>query len=218
MKKTLPQKRHNQTLDCWKLLAALLIMGHHAVLIGESDNYIFHGAYIYTEFFFMVSGFFLVRSLEAGKVKNSSSYVKKTLYRLFPYTAVAISVQYILTGLLSGSWKQCLKTWIVWPLEIFYLTDLHIGVAQLGHLWYIAAMLFTMPIVCWVFLKDKEIFKIIIWMFPLLWYGYCYVTWGHLGHRGLFIDLIRALTGLLLGGGYFLYIKYNIQMRISCEA
>lgn len=69
-------KKQSLTLNSWKLIAALLIMGHHAILIGQSGDYIFHGAYVYTEFFFMISGYFLVRSLESGKIKGSMDYAK----------------------------------------------------------------------------------------------------------------------------------------------
>lgn len=201
------EKRQNVTLNCWKLIAALLIMGHHAAQIGQKGDYVFHGAYVYTEFFFMVSGYFFIKSLEEGKTRGIMDYAKKVWLKLFPYTAIVISIYYFMIGLLSGSVKQCLKIWILWPLEIFYLNELHIAFPQLGQLWYVAAMLFVIPFISWLFLKDRELFKIFIWMVPVIWYGYCYTTWGQLGHRGVFIDLIRALSNLLLGGGGLLYFK-----------
>ncbi len=204
------EKRQNVTLNCWKLIAALLIMGHHAAQIGQKGDYVFHGAYVYTEFFFMVSGYFFIKSLEEGKTRGIMDYAKKVWLKLFPYTAIVISIYYFMIGLLSGSVKQCLKIWILWPLEIFYLNELHIAFPQLGQLWYVAAMLFVIPFISWLFLKDRELFKIFIWMVPVIWYGYCYTTWGQLGHRGVFIDLIRALSNLLLGG-----VAYYISNRIS---
>ena len=202
--------RQNVTLNLWKFIAALLIVGHHASSIGAKGDYIFHGAYIYTEFFFIVSGFFLVRELENGKVKGCMDYSKKIWMKLFPYTTVVISVYYFVSGILSSSIVECFKLWIKWPLEIFYLNELHIARPLAGQLWYVAAMLFIMPLLCWLFKRDKNLFQIIIYVAPLIWYGYCYTVYGQLGHRGVFIDLIRAFTNLSLGGCCF-YISRKIS-------
>ena len=213
-------KRQNTTLNCWKLIAALLIMGHHAVEIGQSGDYVFHGAYVYTEFFFMMSGFFLVKSLEEGKVKSITEYSKKMWLKLFPYTSITITIYYVILGLLSGSVREFLRLWLKWPMELFYLSDLHIIGVQLGQLWYIAAILIIMPLFCWLYFKDKDLFKILIWLLPLVWYGYCFTTWGQLGHRGVFIDLIRAVMNLGLGCFSF-YIsnkisKYEYSTKLKC--
>lgn len=204
-------QKYNFTLDIWKLIAALLIMGHHAVQIGQDGDYIFHGAYIYTEFFFMISGFYLIKSLEEKILRGGVlDYAKKMWIKLFPYTTAVISIYYVLISIESGSIKECIKIWMKWPSEICYINTLHIFTSQVGQLWYIGSMLFIMPIICWLFFKDKSLFEIVSYAVPLIWYGYCYMTWGHLGHRGVFVDLIRAFSNLLLGGEI-----YYISKRIS---
>lgn len=202
--------KQNATLNLWKLIAAFLIMGHHAVEIGQSGDYIFHGAYVYTEFFFMLSGFFFIRSLEEKRVKGIFDYTKKIWLKLFPYTTIVITVYYLMIGISSGSIRSFIEIWIRYPLEIFYLSDLHIVTVQLGQLWYLASMLLVMPFLSWLFLKDRDLFKVIILISPLIWYGYCFSTWGQLGHRGVFIDLIRAFTNLALGG-----LAYYVSDKIS---
>lgn len=205
-------KRRN-TLDIWKLVAAFLILGHHASSIGQKGDYYFHGAYVYTEFFFMISGYFMTRALAEGKVSEPWKYAEKTWKKIFPYTAVAMLIYYIATAALSGSLKSAGTLLLKFPLELLYLSELHITSAEFGQLWYVAAMLIMMPLICWIFIKDRQFFKISIFLFPLLWYGYCFSTWGQLGHRGVFIDLIRAATNLLLGGAAYEVVKKINQCK-----
>lgn len=199
------KNKYNVTLSVWKFIAALLIVGHHAVVIGQTGDYAFHGAYIYTEFFFILSGFFLVRALESGKIKGILNYAVKTWKKIFPYTTIVIVLYYLIMGVSTESVKECIKLWLKLPLEVFYLSELHIGIAQVGQLWYLAAMLLVIPLVCWLYFKDKDFFKVVMYVAPLIWYGYAFTVWGQLGHRGVFVDLLRAFVNLLLGGlAYYL--------------
>ena len=198
------------TLDIWRLVAALLLVALHASLLGQTKQYAFHGAYVYTEFFFMISGFFMTEALEKKKFHEPLDYPIKTWKKIFPYTTIVIVLHYLFIGMLAGSTKELLKTIIKIPMEVLYLPELHILTAELGQLWYLSAMLIVMPLVCWIFIRDEKLFKSIMFLLPLLWLGYSFTTWGHLGHRGCFIDLIRAFTILLLGGGaYYVVLELN---------
>ena len=59
--------KYNVTLSCWKFIAALSLVGAHALVLGQTGDYAFHGAYVYTEFFFIVSGFYMIKFLEDQK-------------------------------------------------------------------------------------------------------------------------------------------------------
>lgn len=207
--------KRKSTLDIWKLIAAFLILGHHASSIGQKGDYYFHGAYVYTEFFFMISGYFMTRALTEGKVSEPWEYTKKTWKKVFPYTTLAMLIYYAATAALSGSLKSAGTILMKLPFELLYLSELHITRAEFGQLWYLAAMLIVMPLICWIFMKDRNFFKISIFLFPLIWYGYCFSTWGQLGHRGVFIDLIRAVTNILLGGAAFVVVEKINQKKIK---
>ena len=201
----------DSTLSIWKFAAALFIMGHHSVSFYSNGNYPFHGGYIYTEFFFLISGYFCMRFLSeklnnnatavAEDTKLSMNYVWGKFKKIFPYTTVAFLMQYLLDCILkTESWKAVLK--LIWklPLEITYLSNLQILGSRMGQLWYVGVMFVALPVICYLFVNHKRFFYcVFLWLFPLEWYAYIYQTYQRIGNRGQFIDLGRGMANLLLG-------------------
>ena len=62
--------QRNGMIDIWRFIFALLIMGHHMYHLDIGESYLFQSAWIYVEFFFMLSGYFtakhFLRPLPAG--------------------------------------------------------------------------------------------------------------------------------------------------------
>lgn len=188
-------------------------MAYHASNCFTNGKYPFQGGYIFVEFFFMVSGYYLVQGLESGKIENVKEYMKKRWLRFMPYTTIVIVATYIWIGVMTESLKGRVKLLMRLPLEILLLSNLHFTYTAVGWLWYIAAMLFVTPFLCYLYLKHKEFFQMLIWAIPIIWYGYCFSNYGYLlVERNVFNDLIRAGTELLLGGGIF-YIARSISKR-----
>lgn len=206
--------KKDSTISLWKFIAALMIMGHHGGAFWKDSNYPMHGGYIYVEFFFIVSGFFLMRFLENNNDLDSCLfYCKSKFKKIFPYTTLAFIIHYIIECIYNGTFYGSLK--ILWnlPFEITYLSNLHITNSRLGQLWYVASMLFVMPILSFIYCKNKEFYnKIFIWIVPILWYGYSFTKYNRLGNRGMFIDLVRASSNLLIGGQVYL-LTYHYKLR-----
>lgn len=201
--------KRNSILGLWKFIAALLILGHHANIFWSDGNYPAHGGYIYVEFFFLLSGYYFMRYLEENKAYGGGYiYVWRKIKKLFPYTTIAFIIHYILECIYSGSIKGVLKTIWKLPLEILYLTNLHITSSRMGQLWYIAAMLFCLFLLTYIYSRYEDFYKnVLIWVFPVLWYACTYMTYHCIGNRGVFLDLFRAAANLLLGGLIYIGIS-----------
>lgn len=203
----------NTTLYCWKFIAALCVMANHASYGFTNGSYPFLGAYVFVEFFFMVSGYYLVLGLETGKIQNVKEYMKKRWGQFFPYTTIVIVITYIWIGIMTESLKGRIKSLMRLPLEIMLLSNLHLTYTAVGWLWYIAAILFITPFLCYLFLRHKELFQMLVWAVPIIWYGYCFSNYGYLlVERNMLNDLVRAGANLLLGGSIF-YIARNASGR-----
>ncbi len=188
-------------------------MAYHATNCFTGGSYPFQGGYIFVEFFFMVSGYYLIKGLEEGKVKNITEYMKKRCMQFFPYTTIVIVITYIWIAYMTVSWKGRVKLLMRLPLEISLLSNMHFTYTAVGWLWYIAAMLFVTPFICYLYLRHKELFKRLVWAVPIVWYGHCFSKLGYLSvERTVGNDLMRASSELLLGGGIF-YLARSISKR-----
>lgn len=93
-------------VDCWRFIFSILVMTHHLHVFGlKAGEYPFYFAWIYVEFFFVLTGYYTTRHF-AGllqnedktpgeKVQYSVQYVLNKFKKIFPYTGLAIFLSYM---------------------------------------------------------------------------------------------------------------------------
>ena len=75
----------NYSVDLLKVVFSLFIaIGHAGIELVSSD--------IIVHCFFILSGFYMVKSYDSGKYKNSLAYTKARFFRIFPYYIVALGI------------------------------------------------------------------------------------------------------------------------------
>ena len=194
-------------VDLWKFIAAVMIMIHHLYYLSpafEGKDYPGYFAWIYVEFFFILTGYFTYRHF-AGRdrqenlVRSSLSYTYRKFKPFLPYTTIAITLQYLLsapyTALLQKSYRKFFYSFADYPLEVMLLGEAHGSQQRLVPIWFLSAMLIVFPLIgLLVQLKNRYLILLIAGIYPLFYYGR--VT---LGNRVWPDDLLRAPAGLLLG-------------------
>lgn len=194
-------------VDLWKFIAAVMIMIHHLYYLSpafEGKDYPGYFAWIYVEFFFILTGFFTYRHFarsdkQENIVRSSLSYTWRKFKPFLPFTTVAITLQYLLsapyTELLQHSYRKFLYSFADYPLEVLLLGEAHGSQQRLVPIWFLSAMLIVFPLIGLLSqLKNKYLILLISGVYPLFYYGRT-----TLGNRVWPDDLLRALAGLLLG-------------------
>lgn len=194
-------------VDLWKFIAAVMIMIHHLYYLSpafEGKDYPGYFAWIYVEFFFILTGYFTYRHFvrrdrQENIVRSSLSYTWRKFKPFLPYTTIAITLQYLLsapyTELLRHHYRKFLYSFADYPLEVMLLGEAHSSQQRLVPIWFLSAMLIVFPLIGLLAqLKNKYLILLITGVYPLFYYGR--VT---LGNRVWPDDLLRATAGLLLG-------------------
>lgn len=221
-------RTRNNALDFLKFVFAILILLYHSVYVFQTDNVKIYpgGGYIGVEFFFIVSGFLMAKSVFASAEKQSGKlllgdemfrFFKRKIKILYPYFLYAYVVSVIVQATvyqMAGNvlWENLLAS--IWELLL-----LHRLVAQfycwVGGSWYISAMIIGM---FFIFPALRRYLKIyaegiapgIVFLYVSYFshkYGYIHVTDNS---NGWFYDcLIRAVGDLNLG-----IIAYIVSEKI----
>ncbi|MBE6737971.1 MAG: acyltransferase [Ruminococcaceae bacterium] len=165
--------------DLLRFVFSLLIMAHHIYQIGFV-NAPFHAALIYVEFFFMISGFFMIQHFEnlhssvsiESSAKEAFKYTFRKYKSLMFYVVPCILLEYLLRIVSclvsSGGISQIGKILTNLPLELLMIAPLT-STRFLPPIWYISAMLIAMPLLCFLYLRFKEVFAYLLsWFVPVL--------------------------------------------------
>lgn len=185
------------------------------------NPYPFGGAYLSVEFFFIVSGFFLMKSILAHNTNldaesSTISFLKKRVKRLYP--------QYLLSWtILAIYWVFVRQSLTVKDLAIYYLDEVLMlqmmgaGKTLNAAMWYVSAMLIVSIVIYYVAKKHTKMFThILAPIIVLVIYSHYYQSNGSLAGIGWKHELIvyngiwRALAGVCLGCivySVYLYIK-----------
>lgn len=211
-------KNKNGMIEIWRFVAAIMIMLCH-LYFGEKGLYPFCETWIFVEFFFILSGYFTAKHFakrflkdqnrsqklfgkaEAVSFKEWGSELGRLMHskvvKLVPLTTLAIVIQYILEYAFRRN-EPSFSTgrfWLQLPFDILHVSDFF-AEPKVVPLWYICAILWTIPIIWLVlWIPRKSLRMIISTLAPI---GY-YVWAGVFNHRNFPWDFLRAISGMLLG-------------------
>lgn len=74
-------------LDFWKFVFSILIVFSHGIFLANTeagDRLVFGGALMGVEFYFLLTGFFLVNSIYRSDV-STLTFIKRRVLNLLPY-------------------------------------------------------------------------------------------------------------------------------------
>lgn len=203
-------------IEMLRFIFCLLIMMHHSYLIGCGSTRPFAAAYVFVEFFFYISGFFLCSRFtnSEGDGKNSAD--------LCPLSPVQYTYS-IWKGLLFYCVMNVLfMNTLLWATEHWSLLAglnnlvkeipeaLMISMCGLEQrftitpLWYVSAYLLVLPLFIYIISNHTKLLFGVGGLFVLLYYGYTYIYYGSTvqwhNYIGFCYDgLIRAFAGLTVG-------------------
>ncbi len=213
-------KTKNGTIEISRFVAILLIMAHHTYHIGLGTAHPFDLAWIFVEFFFILSGYFTVKHFFDFHNDNSQ-FGKEALCYSFnkfkpfiPFVVIATLSEYFLLFLKNG-----LSRGFIWslldsmPFEICLLSSAAANSTPMVEpIWYLSAMFLVFPIFCLLIqIKNRYVFYIIAGTFPVVYYGAvgvsCLRSWPH--------DMIRAFACLLIGGFVYGIVDFIRTLKIK---
>lgn len=209
-------------IEVWRFLFMLLIMAHHMYHLGLKGGYLFRGAWVYVEFFFILTGGFTLRHFEKDRLRGRSAenaaresvvYTLRKFSSFFGYVVIAVFLEYFLQGfalLTSGQLVKFVLSFQNMPFEVLLLSSSGIINPKLAPVWYLSAMFLVMPLFCYVIQKYRNIFVSIgCWLFPVLYYGRVGVNslrdWPH--------DMLRAFACMSLGAFAWLLSRELCKME-----
>ena len=229
MEHILFMKKKNTYIELLRFLFCVIIFVHHSgALTGEGDVALLPNGAIAVEFFFIVSGFFAMAHIAKQETIEapmcySMKYTVDKLLKLLPYAAVSILTLYVLfaTVLYEGTFDLAsrLATFKYLPYELTFTTMSGVMPVDLVYLkntplWFVSSMFIALPIVMYLSLKAKDLFKgYLIWFGPAMLFALIKLRYGQLFSWGLthgviFCGTVRALADITLGFAAFYVVKY----------
>lgn len=214
--------RKNAKLEFLRFLFAVVIVLFHAGCVNDCPPAIFPSGYLPTEFFFLLSGFFLAgsamrKSTENAKVLPELGHeLRKRAFPIWRHALLPFCVLFVLAHMADflfllkgqGGLRQIITGALTGSFELFFLTMLgtyHRFPLYNQPVWFFSSLLISVVILYPILRKSrKSFFVFFASVFLFAAYGYLAAAYGSLktvAHPLLFgySGTLRALAGLTLG-------------------
>lgn len=212
---------------------AIVVVLHHTGNIFQYKPFPAPGGALAVEFFLLLSGFFMMTSLE--KIRSSESFQEKncgelalkfTLKKIrafLPYVIISVIIVYTVYAIIQDlSFSKAFEGFLysVYEMLLLPLTGIK-GQFNLVHLWYLDCFIIVIPILAYLLLRFHDFFKnIFIFLFPLLIYGFLILNYGLLVKWSnwigfAFIGVFRVSAGICLGCVCYCFCKSAAQIKFT---
>ena len=103
------------------------------------------------------------------------------------------------------------------PFEALLLRNTGINLAgNAGVLWYLSALIITMPIILYVAKRFNSIFQhYLVWILPLFLYGFIIHEIGTVRTTDWILSNLRAIAGMTLGGSICFLTQPFTKIKVS---
>lgn len=124
-------------------------MAHHLYI-----SFLFADAWIYVEFFFILSGYFTMKHYASGewesieeKVEETITYTLHKFKRVMPYVAVAVLLEYSVDYIMDGfqGIRALLSMFENMICEFCLFSSSGLVSANVAPIWYLSAMFLLFP-------------------------------------------------------------------------
>lgn len=203
-------------LDFWKLIFSLLIVVHHSKYLPiDITRSLFIGGSIGVEFFFLVSGFLLLRSADKKRealtdpdyFAETAAFIKRKVAVFFPYMLFAFAVSLVFKTIAEGgTFATLIKNGGSGLTELLLVNWSGVDPLRVnGPTWYLSAMVLSMLILYPLLLRFGKTFsRLVCPLMALFLLGYLYQNyhqfrtpdaWDGFFYKGM----IRAFAEISLG-------------------
>lgn len=183
--------RKSYSIEFWRILFTYLVILLHFEGMITSERRYFVCCYLGVEFFFVLSGFFMMRHCmhdsEKSATRATTKYIAlrfKQLYPAFLFSCLLVLCRLVVHHKSLGAIPGIIKTHI-WDLSLLWMLIPNNDYFSL-HSWYISAMIVASYFIYWL-LKTK---------------------------RDFFIGFVAPLSIVLIYS-YFARFKYGIDFHIT---
>lgn len=208
--------KQNRAIELYRFIGAVMILCYHCYWFAfREDGEQFIGFYLFVEFFFILSGFLMMRSIRRhvtpeqrlDAAGSTWAYLRGRLRRFYPHHLLSwILAAFILVAVT----KQ------IYPIELFQVGWAELLLVNLfGFVrgdyinivcWYLSALLFASAVIYYLLMKDEDGFiKVIGPIGAILLYGVLFDRKGSLANTILFtqysafLGFYRALADMTVG-------------------
>ena len=176
------------------------------------------GAYLWVEFYFIVSGYFALAHVSRwpqgeAPEKRIGAYMWKKYKYFLSVAAPFVVLMYIS----NNAWPRLdIVGWIrislSMPTEALLLKGTNMNPYSIAiALWFLSALMIALPVVLWLATRVSGAFKnYLVWLIPPVCYGYMIRTHLTLNSISPKEGVLRAMAGLCLGAGLF-YITQALR-------
>ena len=221
------------SIELIRFISAMVVMLYHFFTIYIAGDGLLPFAYIFVEFFFLLSGFFMMKHIaERSDSMNPAAYVLHKAVSFYPVFIIAFAIQFVLFVCMNhlGSPSEVLGSLFHFKWEALLLqTAGFIPNPQfnldylLGQAWYLSAMLLALLIAYPLakYLK-KWYLSLVCPLVIILFYSYAMQTLGTLNIGNEYLGVImssvlRGLAGTCVGSlcyvGYAHLKEHPIQRK-----
>ena len=212
--------KRNAYPEILRCIFCIMIVIHHAGLLGESGARLLPSAGVIADAFFMMSGYFACRHILNHKddieepFRYSLKYTLSKIRKVLPYTTFGILIVYFLDfiHLKSYSLNSLADMACNMAVELLLLPMTGIMKTDLinyrnAPLWYLSAMMIALPFVMFLAIRLKKTFSLcLVFVLPILNQIYMIKTFGGalpwMDNLGLFCSGVpRGFSSLCMGFG-----------------
>lgn len=200
-------------IELWRFIFSIIIVFHHSRrLVGNDNALFFNGAYA-VEFFFILSGYLLMQSIDRMKSttgsigKDTFLFIKKKYLSLCPDLFISWVLGAMVTiGAMGYTLKEAgnFLAGGIWEMGLLHMGGLNPQGLN-SAVWYLSSMLIAMAILYPILRKYKDGGRLVFApLAAILIFGYLFAEFGSLrvpfGWTGLtFRGNLRAFADLCLG-------------------
>lgn len=212
-------------IEFFRCFFAVVIMLRHAkTFIGPIELTPFPGGAFGVEFFFVVTGYLLMASIDKMTTKpdrlgnETLGFLWKKIKVFYPEMLISTAVAFVVTAIIREyDLKQSISTMIdiVWEVLLVSQTGLHTGEIN-GADWYLSAMLLCTTIIYPILRKNKDVGgKIVLPLMMLFLFGYLCQTYEGLRgptkwHNIFMKGFMRGFAEMCLG-----IITYQVTEKLK---
>lgn len=214
------EKKQNYFIDCLRFIFSIIIMLYHSwAFAGEFETSLFPAGYLAVNFYFILTGYLMMNSLEKSN-RDSIDFMKNKIKRLLPGILVTFFICYAFTYGSSGlNIKTLFSNNVIADLLLLRVTGA--GGAINAAWWYLSTMLFTVSILYPIAKKYGK--KYIYYIGPIIIFvtltfinSYDISLSYHSGSTYLFINgFYKAIIYIILGNISYELAKYFSNLQIN---
>lgn len=209
------ENKRNYVLDLLRFLFSIMIVIHHSFVITNGEFRYAPSGYIGVEFFFLVTGFYMMSYIERFWQKKGQEpvdigletrrFVLKKADKIWPYLIVSDVVALIA---LAVYLKEDIVHNVIYAFSEIFMVQMagFPGSYPTGTAWYLSALMLALLVLFPVALKFKSMFlNVLAPLISVMIIGYLSLMYGSVGSDpGVWVGhfgkgLLRAIAEIALG-------------------